>query len=373
MSVKKEKYNINSNYLAGCRFDNWIRLLWQNKFRIKFSSIPKALYITLVSLVMFIPAMLEKLIFGKKIKNTVIDKPPVFILGHWRSGTTFIFNVMAQDKRFGYFDSVSVFTHHYFLLLGKLLRKITAKALPSKRPMDNIVYDSYVPQEELYAYATEIPESIIHMAAFPQNAAYYRKMAFTKNMTPKQYRRFCKAYSGIIKKTTFALGGKRMLLKSPDNTAHADALLEMYPDAKFIHIYRNPYKVIVSTIGLFKKLFPMFSLQGFPDDDFVEDFIFDLYAEVHEQYIKDKEMIPPENLIEIAYEEFVKSPIDSLEMIYDKLKIGSFEEVRPEFENYLDSIADYQTNKFKTDERLQAKITQKLGKYIEYFGYEKIN
>lgn len=367
---KQEKYSINSNYIVGCRFDNWIRMLWQNKFRIKFSNIPKAIYITFVSFVMFFPAMLEKLIYGRRINNTQIKNPPVFILSHWRSGTTYLFNVMSRDDRFGYFDAVTVFTHNNFLLLEKPIRKILAKSMPKKRPMDNIKYDTYVPQEELYAYASLIPESIIHMTAFIKRGEYYVDMAFTKNMTPKQYKRFCKTYMGIVKKLTFAKGGKGLLLKSPDNTAHVDALNDMFPDAKYVHIYRNPYKVIVSTIGLFKTMFPMFSLQGLPSDDIVENFILDLYKRVYDQYFEDKKLIPEDRLVEIAYEDFVKEPVKTLEEIYEKLHIDGFEEAKPKFEKYIESLGDYQTNKFTLSDDLKNRINDRLGYYIKYFGYD---
>ena len=369
---KKEKYSINSNYIVGCRFDNWIRLLWQNKFRIKPSCIPKAIYITLVSFVMFFPAMLEKLIYGRKIKNTNIDKPPVFILGHWRSGTTYIFNVMAQDEQFAYFDAVSVFTHNNFLLMGKMIRKILAKSMPEKRPMDDIKYTTYVPQEELYAYGSQIPECIIHMSAFPHNGDFYRNMAFKKCMTPKQYKRFCKAYLGILKKLTFAKKGKELLLKSPDNTCRVGVINEMFPNAKFIHIYRNPYRVIMSTIGLFKTMFPMFSLQGFPDDEYVENFILDLYARLYTQYIEDKKNIPEDRLVEIAYEDFVKDPVNMLGDIYEKLGINGFEEAKPRFEKYIESLGDYKTNNFVLSDDLKKKINDKLGYFIDYFGYDRM-
>ncbi len=369
---KKEKYSINANYIVGCRFDNWLRMLWQNKFRVKPSSIPTAIYITLVSFVMFIPACIEKLIYGKRIKNTKIENAPVYILGHWRSGTTYLFNVMAKDEQFAFFDAVSVFTHNNFLLMEKILRPTLAKSMPDKRPMDNIAYTTYVPQEELYAFGSQIPECIIHMTAFPHNHNHYRDMAFKKCMTDKEYNRFCRAYMGILKKLTFAKKGKALLLKSPDNTARMGVIDELLPNSKFIHIYRDPYKVIVSTIGLFKKMFPMFALQSFPDDDYVENFIVDLYERLYTQYIEDKKNIPSERLVEIRYEDFVKAPIETLSEIYQKLDIEGFEEAKPRFEAYIESLGDYQTNKFELSERLKNKINTKLSYFVDYFGYERM-
>lgn len=363
------KFHVKSSYLVGCRFDNWIRLLWQNKFRISWRFVPAAMYITLVSLIMFLPAMLEKWIYGKRIRETKLTKAPVFILGHWRSGTTYLLNVMSQDEQFAYFDAVSAFSHSNFLLMGKFLRKVEKGMIPPKRPMDNIIYTTYVPQEELYAYGSIIPECIIHMTAFPRNYRFYADMAFTDRMTPKQKKRFMKTFDGVLKKLTFAKDGKRLILKSPDDTCHVNAILELHPDAKFVHIYRDPYHVIVSTIGLFNKLFPMFGMQNFDASAFLEDFIVGFYAEVYDQYFKDKENIPQGNLIEIRYEDFVARPIDTLKEVYDALGLEGFEEAKKNFESYIESLGDYQTNVFKISPELTAKINGRLKKYIEGFGY----
>ncbi len=370
MAEKKEKYSINSNYIVGCRFDNWIRLLFQNKFRIKPRYIPSAIYITLVSLLMYPMALLERLIYGRRIKKTVVEKHPLYIIGHWRSGTTYLLNVLSHDEQFGFFDAPSVFTHNNFLLMEKLIRPMLAKSMPDKRPMDNISYTTYVPQEELYAYGSQIPECIIHMSAFPENFRYYRDMAFKDKMTEKQYKRFTRTYIDVIKKITFARKGKQMLLKSPDDTCHIDAILEMFPESKFIHIYRNPYRVVISTIGLFHKMFPMFSLQGYPPEELCEDYIIEIYEMVYTQYIKDKELIPEGSLVEIRYEDFVKAPIETLSDVYDKLGIEGFEKAKPEFEKYIESLGDYKTNKFEMSERLKNKINTRLKYFIDYFGYE---
>ena len=55
-------------------------------------------------------------IAGKRYRKLLADKPlehdPVFILGHWRSGTTFMHNVFSCDKHFGYNTTYqTVFPH----------------------------------------------------------------------------------------------------------------------------------------------------------------------------------------------------------------------------------------------------------------------
>jgi len=320
---KNSEFSVNTHYLQGCRFDNWIRLLSQNKFHIDKGYRFSAFNISLMSLLLFPFAGLESLVFGRKIKKTVVSKAPVFIVGHWRSGTTHLLNVMCNDNQFGFMNSVSSFTHNYFLTLGPILERVQRKVLPEKRPMDNIEYTTQVPQEDVYAIGNLIPEAIIHMSVFADRFEDYIDTTFTDASMPSKSReRLKKTYDKMVKKMTYASKGKRMIFKSPDNTAKIDLLCELYPDAYFIHIYRNPYKVIISTIGLFRLMFPMFALQNFPEDtDYIEDQIIKLYKRVYTKYLDDKKRIAPGHLYEIKYEDFVASSMNEHEKIYSTFNL----------------------------------------------------
>ena len=105
----------------------------------------------------------------------------MYILGHWRSGTTYLFNVMSQDKQFAYFDAVSVFTHNNFLLMGKLLRKLLAKSMPDKRPMDNIKYTTSHPSNinSFFPYFSSITLDLLNITLnLYHNTLYVFTQAF---------------------------------------------------------------------------------------------------------------------------------------------------------------------------------------------------
>src|SRR6478736_5238392 len=56
-----------------------------------------------VKLILVMPgALLQYIFYSKKIKRTIITKPPIFILGHYRSGTTYLHKLMAYTERFGF-------------------------------------------------------------------------------------------------------------------------------------------------------------------------------------------------------------------------------------------------------------------------------
>ena len=54
---------------------------------------------------------------------------------------------------------------------------------------------------------------------------------------------------------------KRLVLKSPPHTCRIRLILEMFPDARFVHIHREPYVIYQSTRHLHLKSSVIYSLQ----------------------------------------------------------------------------------------------------------------
>src|SRR5665648_1005332 len=102
--------------------------------------------------------------------------------------------------------------------------------------------------------------------------------------------------------------GKRLILKNPANTARIKLLLELYPEAQFIHIYRNPYVVYMSTKHFYNKMVQAFTFQKISDAD-LEDHILWIYKRMMESYFEEKKLIPKGNLVEIKFENLESEPL----------------------------------------------------------------
>ncbi len=61
-------------------------------------------------------SVVEDLFFARKVKNTVVEQEPLFIIGFWRSGTTLLHNLMARDRRVAFPNSYEMLFPHHFLL-----------------------------------------------------------------------------------------------------------------------------------------------------------------------------------------------------------------------------------------------------------------
>ena len=361
-----------SHNLMGCRFDNWVRLKRSNPITKENKS--QARFITVVSFVLAIPAFLEWLIFYRPIKNTKIKKDPVYIVGFWRSGTTFLQNLLTRDPQFAWFDPVKTVSFNNCILMRPLLEKMEKNLLKGARPMDNLEYKLDLPMEEVFAQATISTQAISHMLVFPDggDGVKYIETAFIDEQEEQKQQEWEKAYSYILKKATYLCDGKQLLLKSPENTCRIGALKKCYPNAKFINIYRDPYTVVMSAMNMFTKEMKLFCLNEPAPQQVIEDVTISLFERIYRKAFRELEEMSKEDRIDIKYEDFCKEPEKYLRDIYEQLGLDGFEEALPYFEKYLDSQKNYQKNKFELQPELRDKINEKLGFYFEYYGYEMI-
>src|SRR4051812_43431575 len=81
--------------LQGMRFSTWWSFLRQNRFAVDFRYWPRAAFQTGNSLNNSLIATWENARWSKKLE-TVQVQPPLFILGHYRSGTTHLHNLLSM-------------------------------------------------------------------------------------------------------------------------------------------------------------------------------------------------------------------------------------------------------------------------------------
>ena len=93
----KHRWSISHNYLAGITAGDWWQLMRENRFAIAPAYWHRAAFITLNSLVNSWYWRKERRQYGDAIDAVQINQPPLFILGHWRSGTTLLHYLFAQD------------------------------------------------------------------------------------------------------------------------------------------------------------------------------------------------------------------------------------------------------------------------------------
>lgn len=358
--------------LSGIRMDVWLKLLRENKVDKEFY--PQAAVITLESAVLTPLAYLEYLLFWIPVHFTKIKKDPIYVIGFWRSGTTYLQNLLTRDPQFGWFDPVSTIMFGNCILLRKPLTALAKNGLKGARAMDNLEFELDLPMEEAHGFTNLTDLSVSHMMAFPDHGkgAKYVEAIFTDALSSKDRKRFWHVYNYMLKKLTYIKGGKQLLLKSPDNTARIAFLKRAYPKAKFINIYRNPYTVVRSALNMFRIEMDKYALSESVSDQYLLDRVCLIFERVYRRAFRDLDNLAPCDKIEIKYEDFVENQEEYLEKIYKQLGIKNYDKAYPYFKEYMDSMKDYKTNQYDYAPELIKKVNERLGFYFERYGYEMI-
>lgn len=309
----------------------------------------------------------EYLRFAAKIKKQEVNQP-LFILGHPRSGTTHLHYLLSKDPQFAYCSVYDAIVPHIFLSGGKWMEKMIASSLPPTRPQDEVSMSIDAPKEEEFALATTSGLSYMNCFYFPSSAMrnFERSVLFS-DTADKLY--WQKHFRNFLHKLSWKYNGKKLLLKSPANTGRVGEILELFPDACFVHISRHPYEVYLSTLRLFEKIVPITAFQK-PDAKQLEDFIIASYRLMYEKYAKAKKKVPQAQFVEVRYEDLLHDPQGILTSIYSAIGLELSEEARFGFEKELERTQDYHRNKYTAlSAELKERIRKEWAIGFDLFGY----
>ncbi|HEC89892.1 MAG TPA: hypothetical protein ENI44_04855, partial [Thermoplasmatales archaeon] len=106
------------------------------------------------------------------------------------------------------------------------------------------------------------------------------------------------------------------------------------------------------------------------DKEVFERSIANLYNRMHAKYFEERKLIPPGNLVEIRYEDFLVNTLEEMKKIYDKLRLSGFEENKKRFEEYIKTQSRIKKYKYEIDEKLKEKIYGYLKNTIDLWGYD---
>ncbi len=327
--------------LSGVVFGDWWKMLRNNRFAIDMKYWPRAIVITFSSILNSCWRRLENLLYARKIKQTHIP-PPLFVLGIWRSGTTHLHNLLSKDDRFAYPNTYEVLFPHTFLCTEFWNSTGMQSLTPATRPMDNVKNGVGEPQEDEFALVASGLSFMLSLLVFPRTGGNYGRYLSLRSATPSEVDAWKAALMWFLRKLTFK-HGRPLILKSPGHTSRIKILLELFPDAKFVHIHRDPYDVFRSSQHTWSKVMSWWALQEQAPgaDAVIRD-----YVEVFDAYFEQRHLIPDENYCEVAFDDLERNPIGEVRRIYDELNLPDFSHVEPKLRDYVQSINGYSKNRF---------------------------
>ena len=306
----------------------------------------------------------QRVCYAGQIAKTEI-KNPIFILGHWRSGTTMLHEYLGLNEKFRAPTTLETACPEHFLLSEWFVKRFLA--CPNKRPMDEMEAGWHKPQECEFALMGMGLDSMYTHLGFPADEVEALNTLNFSETPRSEIEKWGRGLRRFFQSMLVRKPGQ-LLLKSPTHTGRIAQLLELFPDAKFIHIARDPQSFIPSTLHLWRQLGKNCSFQSRESSRDL-GFVMDCFTRMYDGYFTSVKKIPSGNLIEFRYEDFVEDPFAGVANIYETLGLDGFPSVESVLRQEIAARANYRRNMLDVSSSMAREIQQTCGHYAERFGY----
>lgn len=294
--------------------------------------------------------------------------PPVFVIGHWRSGTTHLHNLLTQDPQFGYLTMRHCITADAFLTMPEWINRLLARKMPESRPVDGVAMGWDVPQEEEFALERTTDLSYNHCYLFPDRAEEIFRRCVTFDAGPEFGLTWMCQYDHLLRRLSYDQSGKTLCLKNPPNTARIEQLRGLYPDARFVYIVRHPEHVFRSTRKMWQTVTRLLGLTAAPPEQLDANFLL-FYELLLKRYLALRAAIPEGHLVEVKFEDLDEQPVSTIERIYSELHLEGFDRAKPRVIEYVESLKDFQKNPHSLHENDRRTVRNRWGFAYDEWGY----
>jgi hypothetical protein len=298
-------------------------------------------------------------VFFPAWKKTAVVKP-LFITGLFRSGTTFLHRLLAEDdKTFSAFKTWEIYlapsiTQRKILKAWKVIDRLLGS--PAMKWLDR--YDSrrlgeirfhqvgLWKEEEDEGLLLYLWDSLFTWFFFPDKAGI-RDFAFAGGeMSPGRQRRKLKFYKECIQRHLYCHPGASVYLsKNPAFTPKLASLKEAFPDARIVYMVRDPAEVLVSQAAWFSFCWHYFAspTETYPFRDFLREMTIHWYR--YPLSLLDR--WPSQDYLIVEYRNLITRPVETILRLYDHFRL----EMDDGFKTRL-TVRSRQTGEYTSGQRL---------------------
>ena len=346
---------MKSAYLiAGMRLSRFIKLIMKNGMSLYPKYLVRFLFLLQNGVWASIFYRKEKKLYAAKIKKHQLPDNPIIIIGHWRTGSTFLHQLLALDDHLVTANVFQASIPDSFLTSRKSYEPIMGRALKGTRPMDQVKLSMDEPLEDEYALIRLSGYSPLEGLIFPKTEDYFlNEYPGFLPQDSKKLTEWKEALINFYKKMSLE-NNKTILIKNPFHSFRIKVLNEIFPNARYIHIIRHPHKVVPSSI----RMWDIVGTQNAMNPKWKKPRIKDT-AELLEKMLNaidaDLKTLPKERYCEIKFEDLEKNPINEIKAVYKHLNVQFSEHFEKQLSNFLISVKEYKKNKYNIpeDDRLE--------------------
>lgn len=255
---------------------------------------------------------------------------PLFILGLPRTGTTFLFYLLAQDPAHRW---LSNWEAHSPIPRQSAADQRRHHAIRSNRLLNWLVPDL----QRKHAFAADNPAECIHLQLmtfesenfpFIIDLPTYRTWLYGRNRVAG-YRH----YRSQLQVLQDQRRGERWLLKTPFHIFSLDALLSVFPDACVVHVHRDPLETLPSTCSLqmtFRDLYADRIDCAQLGKDVLEHFAYGI-----DRCLDARASTAADHFHDVHYRGLLRDPMATVERIYRRFGFRLSEEARARMHAYI--------------------------------------
>ncbi len=275
--------------------------------------------------------MLQKRLY-RRVLDQLDLRPPLFLVGHWRSGTTLLHELLALDEHFAAPSTYACFNPHQFLLA----RHHAPTATRLVRPTGDVTVSPFSPQEEEFALLCVGATSPYEAFMFPSALHQFEALCDPDLFEHARELRWNDAMTWILKATAYVSGAdKRPLVKSPTNSFRIPRLSALFPGVMFIRLVREPCAVFASTLRLWQSMWERYALAAPLAQEVLIERILETRLTLERRLQSALRSLPADRVATVRYEDLVADPCHTIELLYGRLALGDPSPLLPKVHAYM--------------------------------------
>ncbi len=267
---------------------------------------------------------------------------PVFVLGLWRAGTTFLHDLMNTIP-----GLISPTTRECMNSASFRLVPATSSA-SINRPMDDRVIHTNSPQEDEFALLALGVPSVYRCFIDPrrmEEMSYALDLDFWTADQPNGWSKQWQEFLFWVTQSHGMTAEDRLLLKSPNHTFRIRAIHEIFPKSSYVLIVRCPQEIYFSNQKMWTAMFQQYSLWNW-DLHQLDEFLIKSFK----YYIKClnymKSNFTHDQLVVIDLMQLAADPYEQLKKITKQLDLGLFEPKDSPLRHQLNNNTEHKINKY---------------------------
>lgn len=268
-------------------------------------------------------------LFHRGWRDVQIEKP-IFIVAPARSGTTMLFHQLAEDPQFaatklGNTLIRSISATNLLVRAAEKRRGFILKARDDINKQMSALDDTHTLRierlEEDEGFYNDMFALLNVHLLFPN---LYKKFGVVEldNRPPRVRRSVMRKYKNFIRRFLYLAGpGKTYLMKNVQSAGRMETLEQNFPDARYIHIVRDPLVQLPSALELIRAVAKSSHGHVRPPEHPYWRLVAEMLIEQHRKLLAWERKLPAERWLTLRYPELIADPAATVRRVYEHFQL----------------------------------------------------